>query len=261
VNATTDLHEAWQCGRTRWPGVPLELAAFSAYLSGGERNLALAAEMYLACACLLHVPEAVQAFRQEYLGAVGEYLGTLATSKDVVEEVRQQMMVKLLMPQRDRPPRLADWTGRGSLEGWLRMAAVRIAIDLRRESSRLAEDDPSASIITADDIDAALLKRRYGDDFRAAFREALASLPAEAKAVLRLHYLEGVTSAQLAALFNVSRPTAVRRTAEAKRHVFEETTRRLSAKVGLSGPEVESLITVMRSQLHVSVARLLSSGD
>ncbi len=49
-----------------------------------------------------------------------------------------------------------------------------------------------------------------------AFRAACVGLPAAQRALLRLHYVQGVTTANLARMYAASRATIVRRLTEAR---------------------------------------------
>ena len=53
-----------------------------------------------------------------------------------VDEVRQVLRTKLLVGD-GAPPKIADYSGRGPLDGWVRAAAVRAAIDLKRREKEV----------------------------------------------------------------------------------------------------------------------------
>jgi RNA polymerase sigma-70 factor (ECF subfamily) len=85
-------------------------------------------------------------------------------------------------------------------------------------------------------------------------REAISTLDAEQRNLLRLHYLEGLTLDELAAFFGVHRATIARRVAEAREAVSDGMAERLKAALGLSAADLDSLLVLLRSQLEVSIS-------
>src|SRR5947209_904462 len=68
-----------------------------------------------------------------------------------VEEVRQTVREKLLVAAADAPPRIVEYTGRGALAAWLRIIAVRAALNLRRRRGDVAPDGASDEAAAARD--------------------------------------------------------------------------------------------------------------
>src|SRR5204863_54439 len=96
-----------------------------------------------------------------------------------VDEIRQRLRTKLFVPEAGETPKIADYTGRGPLGAWVRVAAMRTALNLRRgvvpESVSAFED--VASPVPANDLELELIKGRYAPALRDAFRQALHELP------------------------------------------------------------------------------------
>jgi RNA polymerase sigma-70 factor (ECF subfamily) len=117
---------AWEKGRRAWPDLVVEREDFAAYLAerwpiGELHNFG--PDLYLACACLHRVPSAAEAFRSRYLARVPAYLGTLARSREFIAEIQQALTEDLLVGHLGTP-KLAEYRGRGSLEGFVRALAV-----------------------------------------------------------------------------------------------------------------------------------------
>lgn len=255
-----EVEERWTAGRAAWPDCDVSLATFAAWLAQHpEATRAYAADHYLACGCLARMPAAIAAFSKRYLADVERYLGSLASSSDIVDEVRQRLAIRLLVGDDGRGPRLADYTGKGSLEGWLRVAASRLAIDLKR-GERL-EPDLGALVERIEDpreLELSFLRSRYLPHFQRALETALVELAAEHRLLLRLHFLEGMTTAAMAAFFRVSRATIVRRITDAKTALYEGVARDLSQRLGLTTSAFAELLSSIRSALEVSAMRLLT---
>jgi RNA polymerase sigma-70 factor (ECF subfamily) len=249
-------------GRATYPALSIERSDLAAFLTArpacwpvaGDR----AADLYLACACVRGDPEAAAIFIRRYLERTAVYLGKLARDEELVAEVRQRLAITLLVGREGGAPGLSGYGGRGPLEGWLRVAATRAALGLRRGERRRDSWERAASLqVLEGDEELQVLKRRYREPLERAFDVAAASLGAAQRALLRLHYAEGVTTAQLAGLHGVSRPTLVRRLTEAREALVAGVEDELRRTVGLGPDELTSVLRLVRSQLELSLATLL----
>lgn len=174
------------------------------------------------------------------------------------DEVRQATRVRLLVGD-GGAPRIAAYAGRGPLRAWLQVAAARIALDLKRGRRDAAVPDDVLGELVAREPDPEL--RHLGALYRAEFREALsaalAALPERARAVLRLHHVDGMRLAEIGRLYQVHESTASRWAAQAAAAVADDARARLIARLALSPSEVDSIGRLVRSQLDLSIARLL----
>lgn len=257
------LGALFEDGRRAWPDLALPPEAFVRHLASrrtvGEPLAGVrAADLYLACACATHVRGAVEAFERAQMCQVGMFLARLRPSAAFVDEVRQILREKLFVGRDGVSPKIAEYTGRGALGGWLRVVALRAAIDLRRQGGDAVEEgraeraDPAAI-----DPEVGYIKERYRRAFNDAFRRAVAALDADQHALLRLHFVEGLTLDQMAARAGVHRATIARRIAAAREAVADEARRLLRATLGASEAELDSLAGVMRSQIDLSLGGLL----
>lgn len=176
-----------------------------------------------------------------------------------VDEVAQAVRVRLLVAEPGGAPRIAAYRGRGPLAAWIRAAATRVAIDLKRSAApALAGDDLLADLVSGEP-DPALrhLKTLHRADFQAALAEALAALPDRQRAVLRLHHVDGLRLAEIGRLYGVHESTVSRWLARAVEEVADQARRRLTERLSLSGSSLDSLARLVRSQLDLSIARIL----
>lgn len=250
----------WQAGHAIHPTVDLPRERLGEYL--GTRTWdgtpARAADLYLAAACLAGLPQATECFAATYLGRIPRYLGKLATSVDFVDEVKQRLAVLLFVGDGDQPL-LASYTGLGPLEGWLRVTAMRLGLRLRRGDARRDNWERRAAAPVLDrDPELALLKQAYREPVLRCFVAAVSALPTEQRLLLRLHYVEGMTTAALATLHRIGRATVVRRLADARAAVLAATLERLGTTLGAATEELESVLRLVRSQLEVSLTDLLA---
>ena len=165
------------------PALKLSAGDFIAHLaarlppaSRPARTLeAVAAEdLYLAFGCASGHAGALAALEQTQLPAVARAVKSLDTTGTLGEEVQQVLRERLLMPRPDGPPRIAGYAGQGPLKAWLKAAAIRHALNLKRpghreepvEAQRLA-DLPLA----APNPELELIRRRHKEHFSEAFAE------------------------------------------------------------------------------------------
>ncbi|AKJ01847.1 RNA polymerase sigma-70 factor (ECF subfamily) [Archangium gephyra] len=257
--------------RAAWPGVELEGARFAAHLarhlpadspSEALEQLHLT-DLYLACACAEGLPLAHAAFEARVLPEVHVAVSRLKLPPSSVDEVRQLVRQKMLVPGPDTPARLAAYPGTGPLSGWVRAAALWIALDLQRQRSNqdVSMEDSTLSLLVdpGDDPELVYLKTTYRAEFNTAFTQALANLSPRERNTLRLKYLDGLSIDQLGALYGVHRATAARWVVAAQQALLEETRRLLTERLRLTGSQLDSVLRLISSQLDVSLSRLLRS--
>jgi RNA polymerase sigma-70 factor (ECF subfamily) len=258
-----------EAARAAHPGIGVDGDGFVRHLArrlpegaGVDAWLAsvCAGDLYLACGCAEGVPAAIEALDRLLSSHVGAFLVGLRPTPDFVDDVAQAVREHLLVGVDGSPPRIAEYAGRGSLAGWLRVVTVRIALAVRRKRTEvLAGDDPAAGSSNEQpapaDPEAEILKRRYEDEFNAAFRAALGALTVRQRDLLRRHFVERATLDQLAATLRVGRATVARWIAAAREEVLAGARRRLVEKLGLRPAELDSLMVVMRSRLDLSLSQ------
>jgi RNA polymerase sigma-70 factor (ECF subfamily) len=170
---------------------------------------------------------------------------------------------KLLVAGADgRVPAIADYGGRAPLSAWLRVAAIRAALNLRRGKANQVEPDHDrelAGLAGADDVALDAIRARYRPAFEAALARALAELPVRDRTLLRLRWIEGVGLEQLATMYGVHRATVTRWLADCRAQLAERARAILADELGATSRELDSLAELVRSQLHISVVRLLQT--
>jgi RNA polymerase sigma-70 factor (ECF subfamily) len=265
------VRQLWEHGRAAWPALAVELAVFQRHVLGGAGGDATpdlverlnGEDLYLACACLAQVPGAIGAFEKRHGEAIARHLRRMNLPAESIQELRQALMVKLFVgTERDATPAIAGYSGRGALVIWLRMTVARMALNLLRDQKRVVDVWDSFVEGAADPHDAELsfIRQRYEPEFRAALRDGLTKLPRAERMLLRMHYGQGLTSEQLAAVTRTTRPTAHRRLVAARERLWELVRGELQARLELSASELQSLLRVVRSNLVVSLVSELREG-
>jgi RNA polymerase sigma-70 factor, ECF subfamily len=216
-------------------------------------------DLTLTSACARGDPQALRLFDDRYLSRLPGLLGRVRLSPAELDELKQKLREHLLLPRAGRGPRIGDFEGRAPLSSWLRVAAVRLALNLRRDQARhgaeTASMDGQPAVIL--DPELAAIRRRFGDDFGRALRDAFASLQPRERNLLRLHFVERLGIDALASVLQVSRATAARHLAAAREALVERTILNLRSRLRLAPAELDSLVAQVRSKLEISLGALL----
>jgi RNA polymerase sigma-70 factor (ECF subfamily) len=187
---------------------------------------------------------------------VDRYLARMAPSATLVDEVRQLVREKLFVGKDGASPKIVEYSGQGGLAGWVRVIAVRAAIDLTKQDAPVAEPASEQDEPMTGDPEVDYVKQRYRQAFNEALRDAVAALPPPQRELLRIHFIEGRTLDELAAEAGVHRATIARRLVAAREAAAGEALRLLRARLDVAEAELASLARVMRSQLEMSLVAL-----
>lgn len=266
-------------GRTAWPALALPDLLFVRHLAGhaarGDSPSSLSElcveDLYLACACAHGMPGAAAAFERLLLARVPGFLVRMAASPAFVDEVEQELRIKLLVPAPGAPPKIAEYSGRGALASWLRVVTLRTAIDLRRrqdgelphrqtrgEGDSEGEGEPLEAEGVGGDPELRYLKDRYEADFKDAFRAGIQALTSEQRNVLKLNFVDGLNIEQIGTLLHIHRSTVARWIAAGRAAILREGERLLGERLGISAGEFESLARLLQSRLDVSLTGLFA---
>ena len=171
--------------------------------------------------------------------------------------------------------KLAYYSGRGSLAGWLRAVVAQLAVDQHRKQSRLVQTEEDADfdrIIQQGneeehwsghggviDPEVAVSTKLAGAQVQTALSAAINQLPAEDRLLVKLYYFDGLKLHEAGALLGVHEATASRRLtriyADLRRHVEE----RLLAE-GWTAPETKRAFAEVALHLEADIEPMLAEG-
>ncbi len=259
------LEEAIAAAVATWPNIRVGAATFGDYVRArvaGEHAVVDAsathvADLYLACGCVHGDASAWRELDRLYLARVAEYVGRVDSARAFADEVRQLLSEKLV-PRREEPSKLARYSGRGPLGSWMRVAAVRVARDLKRAARPTEDIDKLDLASSRKDVEIAFLKREFAAVFTTAFQAVLATLTTDERNVVRLHYLDGLTIEQVGKTYGVSRATAARWLASARVTIIDRVRASLSDQIPASDAEPANVLAFVQSQLELSLRRHLA---
>lgn len=222
----------------------------------GAVGVERAGDLYLAFACMRRERWAVEYALKTLLPIAVTAARSIDREGRFDDDVREQLSERLLVGRADRAPKLAEYSGRGPLENWVRVVAIRTALALLPQRAP-AESLEAAELLKGADVELDFLKEKYRREFKLAFEAATARLPAESLNLLRMHVIDQLSIDQLAALSGVHRSTAARQLTRAREALCELTRTELVARLGVRGRELDSLMRLVRSNVDLSIARLL----
>lgn len=220
--------------RAECPGLDLDESAWRSFLvsrlASAATPIACPGDLRLAFACAAGDPGALQLYEQRFAAMLDDAIAGVGMQGASSAEVVQELRCRLLVSDGSDPPRILKYRGDGPLGGWLRVAALRLAVDFRRRTHRergledafVPEAARSASFGTRHD--AAIL--------RTAIRAAIVGLDAEARAILRYHYADRVGVEELGRIYRVHASTMSRRLAQARARILEAVRAELGDSLG-----------------------------
>lgn len=267
-----ELDRAWVQARATWPEVHVEPSDFLIYLAARlpadvEPDAALrslrCADLYIACACLRGDGRAVAALTDRCFRVVAERLVREGLAATVVADAQQRLAAQLFLGAGDQPPRLTQYAGRGDLQGWIYIAALREARHLTARENRRVDagqlDALSDAADGEDGVELRYLKQRYRGEFKAAFQAALAQLEQRERNLLRYQVIEALSIDEIGVIYQVHRATAARWLVRVRERLFEGTRALLMQQLKIGGAETESIIRLIRSQLDTSLVQALAT--
>jgi RNA polymerase sigma-70 factor (ECF subfamily) len=217
-------------------------------------------ELYLCCACLAGSDAAVAELDRRFIMDSARALGRFGQSSQSRDEALQLAREKLFA---GAPPKLAQYSGRGALGGWIRVVVVRTALNSQRSEKRHVprDDDLLATRIAedTDDPELQVMKAQYADTLAQAVAGAFRRLTSEQRNLLRLYVIDQLSLAELGKLHSVDASTISRWLTKIRARLLEEAQSELLQRHALRPSECASVMRLVRSDLHLSIARLLQT--
>lgn len=223
-----------------------------------------AADLYLACACAQGDDRALTLFDAEFGRDIDLAIARSGNVNLTKDEFRQALRNKLFVIREDKPPKIADYAGRGDLRSWVRVTALRMIVDIVRQKNAGKEIPVEADLLGAmpaatDDPELDYIQKVYKSQFKDALQDAFARLTPRERNLLRQQVIHGLNIDQVGAIYRVHRTTAFRWIEKARKSLLRETRAALMARLKVGSGEFMSIMRVVQGDLDVSVRRLLVS--
>jgi RNA polymerase sigma-70 factor, ECF subfamily len=264
----SEIADAIVRARASWPKLTVDDETLRGWLLARTDERTPLARMHvgdllLACACARGDAAALAAFHSVFAAELGTVFARSRARGTDVSDLRQLLDVHLFLTQDDRPPRISEYRGAGSLRTWLRVVATRITLNAGRRKS--AHDGELTAQIEqqlgdAADLELDWLREHYRSAFREALTSALAELDPADRSLLRMTVVHGLSATGVASVFRVHRATAKRWIAKTRKLVHDTTRAKLLAGLRIDTEELDSIMRLIDSRLEASVRRALASA-
>jgi RNA polymerase sigma-70 factor (ECF subfamily) len=267
----TSLATLVEHARARWPEVVLPDDVFVAHVAArlaAEQGLAAqleriaAADLWLACGCCRGDSRAIAAFERTYAPEIGAALRRLRDQALLPDDFMQILRHRLFVGDAQSGPAIERYSGHGNLGAWVRVTAMRTAINATRNKPRpdRPSDDEDIFELESSPEDPELdhLKRTYRDAFRRAFLDTVDALDAADRTLLRQSVVHGLTVRELARMHGVHHATIARRIAAARDQLVTGTRAILGERLAVSPGELDSIMGLIASRLEVTLSRVLT---
>jgi RNA polymerase sigma-70 factor (ECF subfamily) len=217
-------------------------------------------ELALARACAAGVNSAWEIFLTRFREKL--YLSALRIAREdsAARELADTLYADLYGTSTragQRVSKLASYTGRGSLEGWLRTVLAQEYVNRYRRTKRLVSLDEESEegvqfrALEPEPVPAADQRLAQATD------EAIAALSGEDRTVLSAYYLDGRTLAEIARMLGVHESTISRKLDKLAKALRRQIVASL-ARRGMSRRQAEEALEVDVRDLQVDIRRSLT---
>jgi RNA polymerase sigma-70 factor, ECF subfamily len=248
----------WEVGQKYLPPTVSPVEATEFYSSLHVEELALAR------ACAGGNERAWEAFLIRYREKLYEIALHIAREDSAARELADSLYADLYGLNSRQPVRvskLASYTGRGSLEGWLRTVLAQEHVNRYRKQKRfvsMEEENEEGAQFAAPEPPPVVAA-----DFRleSATDEALAALTSEDRFLLSAYYLDGRTLAEIGRMIGTHESTISRKLVKIAKAMRKQILAGLGRR-GMSRRQAEESLEVDVRDLHVDIrSRLAQETD
>lgn len=203
-----------------------------------------------------------------------------SSNEEAAEDLAQSIWAELygLRAGKDgrQAGKIAYYSGRGSLAGWLRAVVAQLAIDHHRKQSRLvqAEDDADFDRLARDgdeskqhllsaqapDPEQLMSEKLAGSEVQDALARSIRELSDEDRLLVKLYYFDGLRLREAGAVLGVHEATASRRLTRIHSELRLEVERILIQERGWTKAETERSFAEVALHLEADLEPLLASG-
>jgi RNA polymerase sigma-70 factor (ECF subfamily) len=200
-----------------------------------------------------------------------------SANEDAAEDLSQSIWAELygLRTRKDGMPasKLAYYSGRGSLAGWLRAVVAQLAVDMFRKQSRLVQTEEDtdlerlARVAEGQPIVAGIptpeesISNRFAEtDMQQALNDAIRELPAEDRLLVKLYYFDNLRLREAGVVLGVHEATASRRLTRIQSDLRKRVTKILIDERGWTHAETERSFASLAQHLDTDLESLLSKG-
>jgi RNA polymerase sigma-70 factor (ECF subfamily) len=203
-----------------------------------------------------------------------------SSNEDIAEDLAQSIWAELY-GLRNRPDgrpasKLAYYSGRGSLAGWLRAVVAQLAVDAYRKQSRLVQTEEDSELdrlaletpavdkqstlgVTLDNPEQELSNRFAESDMQDALTRSIQELDASDRLLVKLYYFDNFRLREAGAILGVHEATASRRLTRIHADLRKRVGEILMEERGWTKAETESSFAEIAQHLDADLETMLSN--
>jgi len=201
-----------------------------------------------------------------------------SSNEDAAEDLAQSIWAELygLRTRNDGRPasKLAYYSGRGSLAGWLRAVVAQLAVDVFRKQSKLVQAEEDADLdrlaqevhvgegqpvlAAMQNPEESMTNRFARSELQQALNRSVQELNAEDRLLVKLYYFDNLRLREAGAVLGVHEATASRRLSRIQTDLRKRVTEILVAERGWTKAEAERSFSEVGQQLDTDVEALLN---
>ena len=212
---------------------------------------------------------------ERFTATVRSAARSASTNEDAAEDLAQSIWAELygLRTRKDGMPasKLAYYSGRGSLAGWLRAVVAQLAVDVFRKQSRLVQTEEDTDlerlaraaegqpIVAGIPTPEESMSNRFAQtDLQNALQQAVQELPAEDRLLVKLYYFDNLRLREAGVVLGVHEATASRRLTRIQTDLRKRVTKILIDERGWTQAETERSFAEVAQHLDTDLESLLS---
>ena len=215
---------------------------------------------------------------ERFTATVRSAARSASANEDAAEDLAQSIWAELygLRTREDgrRASKLAYYSGRGSLAGWLRAVIAQLSVDTFRKQAKLvqAEEDTELERLARDaslsetqtfapsgiqNPEQALSNRFAQTDLEAALKEAVRALEAEDRLLVKLYYFDNLRLREAGVVLGVHEATASRRLSRVQTDLRKRVSQILVDEKGWTKAETERSFAEVARYLDTDLEALI----
>ncbi|MCA1575275.1 MAG: sigma-70 family RNA polymerase sigma factor [Acidobacteria bacterium] len=204
-----------------------------------------------------------------------------SSNEDGAQDLAQSIWAELygLRESADGKPasKLAYYSGRGSLAGWLRAVVTQLAIDQHRRQSRTVQTEDDADFdrlarggdggkelflaTAALNPEEAISDKLAGAEMQRALARSIKELSDEDRLLVKLYYFDGLRLREAGSVLGVHEATASRRLTRIHGELRERVESTLITDLGWTKTETEGAFAQVALHLEADLEPLLDAGE
>lgn len=235
-------------------------------------------ELCLVLACERSDDRAWDDLVREFDSAVRSAARKIAANPEDADDLASSIWAELYGLRVDtdgvRKSKLAYFSGRGSLGGWLRAVTAQLAVDRHRKLVKLVqvEEDRDLEVLAeeagnsnengivshTETSEEMLIQKDSSDAVTAALRTAIDTLDDESRLILKLYYFDDKKLKDIAAAFGYHEATASRRLAKIHGDIRKKVEAALKREHGWSDGDIKRNLADAANKMGVDLERMLA---